>query len=136
MFPLFPFQFCFLPQTLSVVITSLSQIGSKGIKCEILPIPLLCAFIYVHKIHIPEVLPIKDLRTSLLVQWLRLHTPIAGGLGSIPGWGTRSHMAQLKSLHAATKNQSSQINKNIKMNILKHCLVKCIFRCVVIIDLG
>ena len=25
-------------------------------------------------------------------QWLRLHAPYAGGLGSIPGQGTRSHM--------------------------------------------
>ena len=25
-------------------------------------------------------------------QWLRLHIPNAGGLGSIPGQGTRSHM--------------------------------------------
>ena len=30
--------------------------------------------------------------TSLVVQWLRLHAPNAGGLGSIPGRGTRSHM--------------------------------------------
>ena len=38
------------------------------------------------------------------VQWLRLQAPNAGGLGSIPGWGT-------KILHAATKTQLSQINK-------------------------
>ena len=32
---------------------------------------------------------------SLVVQWLRLHTPNAGGMGSIPGQGTRiSHAAQ------------------------------------------
>ena len=31
---------------------------------------------------------------SLVVQWLRLHAPKAGGLGSIPGQGTRSHMLQ------------------------------------------
>ncbi|TEA24199.1 hypothetical protein DBR06_SOUSAS17310001, partial [Sousa chinensis] len=31
---------------------------------------------------------------SLVVQWLRLHTPNAGGPGSIPGQGTRSHMPQ------------------------------------------
>ena len=30
--------------------------------------------------------------TSLVVQWVRLHAPNAGGPGSIPGWGTRSHM--------------------------------------------
>ena len=29
---------------------------------------------------------------------LRLHAPIAGGLGSIPDQGTRSHMLQLKVL--------------------------------------
>ena len=34
--------------------------------------------------------------TSLVVQWLRLCIPNAGGLGSIPGQGTRSHMPQLK----------------------------------------
>ncbi|TEA24167.1 hypothetical protein DBR06_SOUSAS2610126, partial [Sousa chinensis] len=33
---------------------------------------------------------------SLLAQSLRLHTPKAGGLGSIPGQGTRSHMPQLR----------------------------------------
>ena len=27
--------------------------------------------------------------TSLAVQWLRLHTPNAGGTGSIPGQGTK-----------------------------------------------
>ena len=38
----------------------------------------------------------QDLGTSLVVQWLRLRAPNAGGLGSIPGQGTRSHMLQLK----------------------------------------
>ena len=43
--------------------------------------------------------------TSLVVQWVRLHTPNAGGLGSIPGRGTRSHMdVATKSPHAATKD--------------------------------
>ncbi|TEA28986.1 hypothetical protein DBR06_SOUSAS11410026, partial [Sousa chinensis] len=48
---------------------------------------------------------------SLVVQWLRLCTPNAGGLGSISGRGTRSHMPQLrvrmpqlKILHASTKS--------------------------------
>ena len=31
-----------------------------------------------------------------MVQWLRLHAPNAGGLGSIPGQGTRSHMPQVR----------------------------------------
>ena len=34
--------------------------------------------------------------TSLLAQWLRLWAPNAGGPGSIPGQGTRSHMLQLR----------------------------------------
>ena len=37
-------------------------------------------------------------------KWLRLHAPNAGGPGSIPGQGTRSHIhAATKSLHATTK---------------------------------
>ena len=35
--------------------------------------------------------------TSLVAQWPRLCAPKAGGLGSVPGQGTRSHMLQLKS---------------------------------------
>ena len=41
---------------------------------------------------------------SLVVQWLRLCAPNAGGLGSIPGQGTRSYMhAATRSSQAATK---------------------------------
>ena len=47
---------------------------------------------------------------SLVVQWLRLCAPNAGGPGSIPGQGTRSHVLQLKIPHSATKTWSSQIN--------------------------
>ena len=50
--------------------------------------------------------------TSLVIQWLRLHAPNAGRLGSIPGGGTRSRMhAATKSPHASTKARRSQINK-------------------------
>ena len=45
-----------------------------------------------------------------MVQWLKLHAPNAGGPGSIPGRGTRSHILQLrvpvpqlKNLHADIK---------------------------------
>ena len=38
----------------------------------------------------------KKWGTSLVVQWLRLHPPHAGDLGSIPGQGTRSQILQLK----------------------------------------
>ena len=42
--------------------------------------------------------------TSMVAQWIRLCAPNAGGPGSIPGQGTRSHMhAATKSLHATTK---------------------------------
>ena len=50
-----------------------------------------------------------------MVQWLRLCTPNAGGLSSVPGQGTRSHMLQLKIPRAATKTRHSQIkNKQMK----------------------
>ena len=58
-------------------------------------------FIYVERI----------LGTSLVVQWQRLQYPQEGGLGSIRGQRSRSHMPQLKILHAATKTWCSQINK-------------------------
>ena len=35
------------------------------------------------------------MEASLAAQWLRLHAPNAGGPGSIPGQGTRSHMPHL-----------------------------------------
>ena len=33
---------------------------------------------------------------ALVVQWPRLQTPKAGGLGSVSSWGTRSYMPQLR----------------------------------------
>ena len=41
-----------------------------------------------------------EIETSLVVQWLRLRAPSAGGLGSIPAQGTRFHMLQLRSCAA------------------------------------
>ena len=56
-----------------------------------------------------------------MIQELRPCTPSAGGPGSIPGQGTRSHMLQLrvhmlqlKILHVATNSRCSQINKCTK----------------------
>ena len=64
-----------------------------------------------------------------MVHRLRLHALNAGGLGSIPGQGTRSHMLQLKipcdimkikdPVCAATKTWRSQINKYILKNYFK-----------------
>ena len=42
--------------------------------------------------------------TSLLVQWLKLRAPNAGGLGSNPGQGTRFHMLQLRPSATKYKN--------------------------------
>ena len=58
----------------------------------------VCVWIYVRLKNI------VNHGTSLVAQWIRLCTPSAGGPGSIPGQGTRSHMhAATKSLHATTK---------------------------------
>ena len=40
---------------------------------------------------------------SLVVEWLRLRAPNAGGLSSIPAQGIRSHTLQLKILHTGAK---------------------------------
>ena len=44
-----------------------------------------------------------------MAQWIRFRAPTAGGLVSIPGQGTRSHMhAATKSSPAATKEPTSR----------------------------
>ena len=53
--------------------------------------------ILVEKVFIPFLLTVTPFLkyiagTSLVVQWLRLQAPNAGGPGSIPGQETRSHM--------------------------------------------
>ena len=53
-----------------------------------------------------------------MVQWLRCWAPKARGLGWIPGQGTRSHMLQLKFVHAAANSQRSQI-KSLKKFFFK-----------------
>ena len=70
------------------------------------------------------------LGASLAVQWLRLHAPNAGGWGSIPGQGTRSHMLQLsvcklqlKIPSTATETWSSQINLEEEVE-KKECFAK------------
>ena len=39
----------------------------------------------------------------MVVQWVKLPAPNSGGPSLIPGQGTRSHVPQLKILHAAMK---------------------------------
>ena len=48
---------------------------------------------------------------SLVVQWLRLHIPNAGGLGSIPGQGTRSHEPQLEDPSCLSEDQRSFVGQ-------------------------
>ena len=50
------------------------------------------------------------LGTSLVAQWMRLHTPNAAGPGSFPGQGTRSHMLQPRVHTPQLKTQCSQVN--------------------------
>ena len=57
----------------------------------------------------------------MVVQWLRLCAPNAGGLSSIPGQETRSHISQTSlnaptnSLHAAAKDLAC-CNKDKKIS--------------------
>ena len=37
---------------------------------------------------------LKQQQDFLVVEWIRHQAPNAGELGSIPGWGTKSHMLQ------------------------------------------
>ena len=48
------------------------------------------------EVHAVGTMSVRIPGTSLVVQWLRLCTPKAGGLDSIPGQGTRFHMLQLR----------------------------------------
>ena len=57
----------------------------------------------------------KSDQDFLVVQWLRHHTLNAGGLGSIPGQGTRFHMLQL-TVHMLWKKRPGE-GKKIKINI-------------------
>ena len=50
--------------------------------------------LYLYKAHVKK----EALRDFPVVQWPRLHVPNAGGPGSIPGQGTRSHRLQLRVL--------------------------------------
>ena len=48
--------------------------------------------------------------TSMGVQWLKRHTPNAGGMGSTPGSGT-------KILHAATKTWYTKKKKSLNRSV-------------------
>ena len=50
-------------------------------------------------------------RDFMVVQWLGFCIPNAGGLGSIPGQGTRPHMLQLKKRKKKTKKVPHAVMK-------------------------
>ena len=61
---------------------------------------------------------------TLVAQWLRCCAPNAGGLGSIPGPGTRSHMLQLKyPLSSQINNNNNKIKKKRKMPLRKKSIL-------------
>ena len=47
--------------------------------------------------------------TSLVVQWLGLHAPRAGGTSPIPGQGTRALMPQLRACMPQLRARTSQL---------------------------
>ena len=49
---------------------------------------------------------------SLVVEWLRLRAPNAGGLSSIPGQGSRFHVLQLRFGRAKGKKKKGQTPKS------------------------
>ena len=59
------------------------------------------------------------LETSLVVQWLRLCTPNAGGPGLIPGQGTRFNMPQLRPREAKEINTYSKENVRSSLSFLQ-----------------
>ena len=54
------------------------------------------------------------LSLSLVVQWLRLCTPNAEGLGSISGQGPRSYTLQRKIQNSETETQRSLVARTVK----------------------
>ena len=68
--------------------------------------------------------------TSLVVQWLRLHIPNAGSLGSIPGRRTRFHMLQL-SLNFGMKDPTCHKRKSLHARLKILSAATKIHRCVI-----
>ena len=54
--------------------------------------------------------------TSLTAQWLRLHTSIAGGMGSIPGQGTKIPNA---TVWCGQKEKQNKQTKKLLLNSLR-----------------
>ena len=80
----------------------------------------------------PTCIQILTLGTWLVVQWLRLHIPSAGGLGSIPGQGTKARMPQLR-VYVAQGREKTQHGQNHQIPTLSlpgsESLLDCFLFC-------
>ena len=79
---------------------------------------IFCAifFKYVLKSHLCFYLWLSILGTSLMLWWLRLHAPNAGGLGLIPGQGT-------KIPHCGPKKKKKKSKKLAILNCQQYIIV-------------
>ena len=60
----------------------------------------------------------EEMGTSLVGQWLRIHLPMQGNMGSIPGWRTKiPHAEGQLSPHSTTREPTCQ-----KLSSCKFCL--------------
>ena len=69
---------------------------------------ILSFFLYIGNFSFKE-----NLGTSLVVQWLRLHVSDAGGLGLIPGRGTKIPQAMQ---HGPKNKEINREPRNLKIN--------------------
>ena len=79
---------------------------------------IISQWMHLSRFHMVQIYTIWG--ASLVILYIGFSTANAGGPGSIPGQGTRSHtpwlrvhVPQLKILYATTKTQHSQVNKYV-----------------------
>ena len=81
------------------------SLGMSNFLEEMSSLPHCVVSLYFFALITEEVILISPCGTSLVVQWLGIHTSIAGSTGSIPGQGT-------KIPHALWCSQKISKNKN------------------------
>ena len=84
----------------------MNMLNHPSVLCFYFPL-IHCFFFHFKSLpgyHIKKKKKKEVLRTFLVVQWSRLHTSNAGGVGSIPGQGTKiSHAAQYRQIYFQIK---------------------------------
>ena len=102
-----------IPPSSPTIISSITIAQDQNQNTDIGTVCLyLCVILSHLQIHVtPTAIKSGDSGTPLVVQGLRLHALNVGGLGSIPGQGTRSHRPQLEMLPAATKKHPTLHNE-------------------------